>query len=229
LTFEVREGEILGVAGVAGNGQEEIIDGLLGRSALCAGELRLRGKDLSHCSLAERKRQGIAYIPQDRIKQALLPRHSLFENYALNRFSLPGGERFVMPRRALAERMSRCISDYQIQTTSLQTEARRLSGGHQQRLVISRELLSNPKLIIAHDPTRGLDLRAARFVHENLMEQCRGGAGVILFSSEWSELFLLCRRIAVLYRGAFTKIQSAGRWTAQDLGRCMVGWREEGA
>ncbi|MBN2325606.1 MAG: ATP-binding cassette domain-containing protein [Candidatus Omnitrophica bacterium] len=227
LTFDVREREILGVAGVAGNGQEEIIDGLLGRSALQSGELLLQGDDLSDCSLAGRKRRGMAYIPQDRINQALLPRHSVFENYALNRFSLPGGERMVMPRRALAERMRRSVGEFQIQTPSLQTGVSRLSGGHQQRLVISRELLSRPRLIIAHDPARGLDLRAARFVHENLMQQCRGGAGVILFSSEWTELFLLCRRIAVLYRGALAKIQPADQWTAQDLGRCMVGWRQE--
>lgn len=223
--FVVRQGEILGIAGVAGNGQEEIIDGLLGLQKIQAGKLTLAGEDISRSSLAERRRKGIAYIPQDRIGQALLPHASILENYYLNRYSLPGSDRFLVPRRVAAERVQACIDAYHIQAPSLQGEAGSLSGGHQQRLVISRELLSNPKLIVAHDPTRGLDLRAARFVHEYLIDQCRSGAGAILFSPEWSNLFMLCKRIAALYRGALIEIRETKDWSVQELGRCMVGIR----
>lgn len=226
--FSVRRGEILGIAGVAGNGQEEMIDGLLGLRKIQSGKLTLAGDDISRCSLAERRRRGMAYIPQDRLGRALLARHSIIENFCLNRFSLPGTGRFIVPRKAVTERVQSCVENYRIQIASLRSEARSLSGGHQQRLVISRELLSNPKLIVAHDPTRGLDLRAARFVHEHLIEQCRTGAGVVLFSPEWSNLFMLCRRIAVLYRGALVDIRETKDWTVQELGRCMVGCGKTG-
>ncbi len=222
-TFEVCEREILGIAGVAGNGQEEMIDGLLGHSRIPADMMILDGEDIRSLSLAQRKSRGIAYIPQDRLGRALLPHQTLFENYCLNREALPGCRQFILPRHAIAERARACLEEYRIQAASLYSEARSLSGGHQQRLIISRELLSHPKLIVAHEPARGLDLRATRFVHEQLADQCRQGTGVILFSSEWTHLFLLCHRIAVLYRGALVEIREAEQWTLPELGRRMVG------
>ena len=222
-TFEVHQGEMLGIAGISGNGQEELIDGLLGVTKVHSGEFLLSGENISKCNVAGRRAKGMAYIPQDRIGRALLMDHSIFDNYLLNRDALQGNERFLPQREAIVDRIRTCIDDYKIQTSSIQQLAGQLSGGHQQRLVVSREFLSQPKLIIAHDPTRGLDLRASRFVHELLVEQCRNGAAVVLFSSEWSDLFLLCKRIGVLYRGELVEIRDADQWTVRELGRRMSG------
>ncbi len=222
-TFEVHQGEMLGIAGISGNGQEELIDGLLGVTKVYSGEFLLSGENISNLNVAGRRAKGMAYIPQDRIGRALLKDHSIFDNYLLNRNALPRNERLIPQREAIAQRIGSCIEEYKIQTSSLQQLAGQLSGGHQQRLVVSREFLSKPKLIIAHDPTRGLDLRASRFVYELLVEQCRNGAAVILLSSEWSDLFLLCKRIAVLYRGELVEIRDADQWTVRELGRRMSG------
>ncbi len=223
LSLDVRKNEILGVAGVAGNGQEELIDLILGLQTPVKGQLILNGEDVTACGIAERKKHGLAYIPQDRAGQAMLADHSIVENYMLNQAAMPSNNRPWLPRREIEERVNRLIHDYSIQTPSIHTRAQKLSGGHQQRMVISRELFLSPRLAVAHNPTRGLDLRASRFVHETIIQQCREGAGVILFSSEWTELFLLCRRIAVIYAGRIVDIRNASDWSAPDLGHAMVG------
>ncbi|MFB3785000.1 MAG: ABC transporter ATP-binding protein [bacterium] len=223
LDLYVLQREIVGVAGVAGNGQEEWIDTLLGMRPPAGGKILYRQEDITAWTVARRRGAGIAYIPQDRRGRALLPRFTLAENYLLNPAAFASGLSFPLPRkeaRALAED---CVYRYAIQAPSLDTAAAQLSGGHQQRLVVSREFLAAPGLIIAHDPTRGLDIRAARFVRELLIQQCRAGAGVILFSSEWSELFLLCHRIAVLFRGELVETRPAEQWSVQDLGLAMAG------
>ncbi|HOL95368.1 MAG TPA: ABC transporter ATP-binding protein [bacterium] len=223
IDLYVLQREIVGVAGVAGNGQEEWIDAMLGIRPPAGGKILYQEQDITSWSVARRRGAGIAYIPQDRRGRALLPQFSFAENYLLNLAAFTSGRSFRLPRQQARAVAADCAARYLIQTPSLDAPAGQLSGGHQQRLVVSREFLANPGLIIAHDPTRGLDIRAARFVRERLIQQCRQGAGMILFSSEWSELFRLCHRIAVLYRGGIVETRPAEEWTVQELGLAMAG------
>lgn len=223
LNLHVRQREAVGIAGVAGNGQEAWIDTMLGIRPPAGGKIIFQQKNITAWSVARRRGAGIAYIPQDRRGRALLPSFTLPENYLLNSAAFAAPHSFRLPRHAARALAEDSVYRYQIQAPSLNIPAARLSGGHQQRLVVSRELQPSPRLIIAHDPTRGLDIRAARFVRERLIEQCRAGAGVILFSSEWTELFLLCHRIAVLYRGEIVETRPVEEWTVQDLGLAMAG------
>lgn len=224
VTLEVFSGEILGITGVAGNGQEELIDGLLGHLPATQGSILLDGVDITHLSPAERKELGIAYIPQDRLRQGLLPRHSITENYMLNRSIARFPKKtFKIDTGSIDRQVRYCIETFQIQVQSPNDSIDSLSGGHQQRVVISRELMGATKLILAYNPTRGLDMRATRFVHNLFIEECKKGTGILLFSSEWNELFLLCHRIAVMYRGCPRDVRVTSAWNAQDLCKAMTG------
>ena len=223
LTFTVNEREIFGIAGVAGNGQESLIDLILGIRALARGSIRLADREIGCAGPAERREQGLAFSPQDRQKNGLLLDHSLWENFMLNPHAFTASTPPGWSRKQLLEPVRQRIRDYRIQPESPDLLIRHFSGGHQQRALIARELGASPKLIVAHDPTHGLDIPASRFVHERLILSCRAGAGVLLFSSELSELLLLCRRIGVLYRGNITEIRAAEAWTVAELSRAMVG------
>lgn len=223
ISLDVRAGEIVGIAGVSGNGQEEMIDVILGLEPPVSGEIVLNSNKLAGFSTQQRKEMGIAYIPQDRWGEGMLAEHSIVENYMLSPQSFSSRRRFKVSFKHLQREVSRQIESYEIKTDSAEVLMKRLSGGHQQRVVISREFMAHPKLILAHNPTRGLDLRAGRFVHRTLHEACARGAGALLFSSELSELFLLCQRIAVLHRGTVSEIRASQEWTAADLGRALSG------
>ncbi|MDX9753781.1 MAG: ATP-binding cassette domain-containing protein [bacterium] len=215
--------EILGVAAVAGNGQEEWIDAILGMRDRKDLSVNLLDEDLPHKSLFERRSIGIAYIPQDRRGHALLPDLPIIENYMLNAAALGGTRAVRINQGEIEARIQEEIAAYAIQTPSLQLPIQQLSGGHQQRVVISRELMQNPELILAHNPTRGLDIRATRFVYQTLVEAAHKGAGVLLFSSELNELFSLCHSIAVLYRDRIVGIRHTARWSMAEVGNQMIG------
>ncbi len=223
ISLYISENEILGIAGVTGNGQQELIETILGLIPVDTGSILLNEENITALTAHERRRCGMAYIPQDRQDEGLLPEHSLVENFMLNEQSFPTRNRVWLSKQTITQYVSDHLDRFNIQRSSPYDTARRLSGGHQQRLIIARELMGNPRLIVAHDPIRGLDLRASRFVHETLIQICHEGAAMILFSSELPELFLMCARIAVIHRGMFTQIRPADQWTAEELGKAMVG------
>ncbi len=223
ISLDLHEGELLGIAGVAGNGQEELLDVLMGLERTNSGSITLTGENITNLSTEERRRKGIALIPQDRVEEGLLPAHSLLENYMLNRHAFTKKRHGFVHKRHLESVVQDRFQQFQIQASSPRIPVNRLSGGHQQRVLISRELMAEPKFVLAHNPTRGLDIRASRFVHETLHQICREGAGVILFSSELTELFLLCQRIAVMHQGRIIAIRSTDKWDAEGLGKAMTG------
>ncbi len=225
VSFTLHSGEILGIAGVAGNGQEKLIDAILGLLPLQSGRVTFLGHPLEACSPQERREMGIALIPQDRIHEALLLPHSVRENFLINRWAWPAAGKRWLPLNAIDPVVMERIRLYQIAAPDVTTRVEQLSGGHQQRVVIARETLSSPRMIVAHNPTRGLDLRAARFVHETLVKHCEEGGCVLLISSELPELFLLCHRIAVIHRGVLRDIRKTNDWTSSQLGQAMVGGR----
>ena len=196
---------------------------MLGRYPVAEGEILLSGQKLNTLSIGQRREVGIAYIPQDRFAQGMLPEHSLLENYMLNQTAFPARQDFLIHRRRIVDQVQQCVAEYEIKANSPYQPMNSLSGGHQQRCMISRELLNKPRLILAHNPTRGLDIRASRFVHEALHSACARGTGMILFSSELSELFLLCHRIGVLCGGWLREIRNREHWDMEALGRVMAG------
>ncbi|MBI1387942.1 MAG: ATP-binding cassette domain-containing protein [bacterium] len=219
LSLNVQRGEIVGVAGVAGNGQRDWIDLILGLAPFQRGRISILGAEASFAPVFQRREMGLCYIPEDRMSDGLLEGFPLWSNYLLG----SGGASWWINRRAASAEARARLDAFAVKAPSVDAPPETLSGGHQQRLLLSRELDGSPGLIVAHNPTRGLDIRAARFVHEALIEACRAGAGVLLFSSELPELFLLCRRIVVIHRGRAVEARLASDWTAASLGNAMTG------
>ncbi len=223
ITFSVRSGEILGIAGVGGNGQTELVELLSGLKNANHGKIVWKKtKDISKCKPNQMRSFGLSVIPADRKKYALAGNLSIYENFGVSGIleKLYGG--FLLKLRFLKSVAKEAVSKYDIQgVNSISQNAALLSGGNAQKLVVAREFNSKPSLIVAHSPSRGLDLKAAAFVHSNLKKKVKEGASVILISEDLDEIFLLSNRIAVLHSGRITGIfdRSDGR---QKVGNAMV-------
>ncbi len=202
VSFSVRSGEILGIAGVEGNGQTALADLLAGVIRPAAGSLTLRGRDVSGEGVDGRLRAGLAHIPGDRQTQALLLEFSLRENLLLGRWPLGEFSRGPLLRvKALSEATRDVIGSYGIRGATEDTPAMSLSGGNQQRFVVGRQMGAGPEVLVAVNPTRGLDVGAIQYVHGRLLEHCRRGGAVVLISTDLDEVLALSHRILVLYRG----------------------------
>jgi simple sugar transport system ATP-binding protein len=223
INIELHQSQIMGIAGVAGNGQDTLINTLLGITKTKSGKIELQEQSIETKTVAQRRNAGIALIPQDRRKQALLTTFPIWENVLLNRSASNMQSKFWMNATTVQTTTSKLIGDYTIKASSPNASVSSLSGGHQQRVIIARELSTKPKVIIAYDPTRGLDIRASRFVHEQLIHAAKEGASVMLFSSELSELFLMCHNIAVMHNGELSPPRAKEDWTQESLGHAMTG------
>jgi general nucleoside transport system ATP-binding protein len=201
VSFQVRAGEILGVAGVQGNGQTELCEALIGLRP-AAGSVTLDGTDLSRASTRDRLRAGIGYIPEDRQADGLVGDFSVADNLVLDVYDRPPyANGIAMDLRAIREAAAGRVAEYDVRTTSVQTPAGTLSGGNQQKVVVAREMSREVKLLMASQPTRGLDVGSIEFVHKRLVEQRDQGAAVLIVSSELDEIYALADRIAVMYEG----------------------------
>ncbi len=227
VSFQIRAGEIMGIAGVDGNGQlelEELVVGLL-RQKNC--KIEFLGEDVSDASILERKMAGIAYIPSDRLQNAVLPEESLSDNYLLgNHARTAFNKNGMIQTKNLAEYSDTCIEGYDVRTPGAQELLKNLSGGNQQKMVLSRELSQNPKLIIAAQPTRGLDIGAIEFVHTSLLKERDKGNAVLVISAELSEVTELSDRIIVLYNGEVMAEDEKSKFTRETLGLLMAGKQE---
>jgi len=202
VSFDVRAGEIVGIAGIDGNGQTELIDALCGLRAVAGGSVRLEGRDLTHASALEHYHAGLGHIPEDRQRRGLVLEFTIAENIALHDYRSPPDSRlgWLFPRR-LVERASRLVKEFDVRGGGPQTRSGGLSGGNQQKLVLAREIDRNPRVLIAAQPTRGLDVGAIEFVHRRLVEERDEGRGILLVSLELEEVRSLADRILVLYEG----------------------------
>jgi ABC-type uncharacterized transport system ATPase subunit len=201
VSFQVRAGEILGVAGVQGNGQTELCEALMGLWP-AAGSVVLNGKDLSHASTRDRLHAGIGYVPEDRQADGLVGDFSVADNLILDVYDQPPyASGIAMDLQAIRETAAGRVTEYDVRTSSVQTPAGTLSGGNQQKVVVARELGREVKLLLASQPTRGLDVGSIEFVHKRLVEQRDQGAAVLIVSSELDEIYALADRIAVMYEG----------------------------
>jgi general nucleoside transport system ATP-binding protein len=206
VSMEVRAGEILGVAGVEGNGQRELAESLIGLRTPESGTIELEGVAIAGKAVFDIRNAGVGYIPEDRHEQGLVLNMSLWENAVLGRqddadFSGSLGVLFIRKIKDLAARLIRL---FDIRARSVEVTASTLSGGNQQKLILARELETDPKLLIAAQPTRGLDVGAIEFVWKQILDQKAAGRGVLLISAELDEIYALSDRIVTLYEGAIT-------------------------
>ncbi len=224
IQLQVRTGEIVGICGVEGNGQTELLELLTGQRRSPIGTVRLRGQDISHSSPLVRRRLGLRAIPPDRHQQGLVLHFSLLENLLLTHSEDPPLARRIRlnyPRtQAVAQEL---LQQFDVRASSIHSPARALSGGNQQKWIIARELWGKPCLLLAAQPTRGLDIGATEFVHERLREARDRGCGILLISFDLDEALALSDRILVLFQGQIKGEFSRGQASRQALGLLMSG------
>jgi simple sugar transport system ATP-binding protein len=228
IDLEVRAGEILGVAGVEGNGQRELAETIFGLRRPSSGTIQLEGSSITGRSVGDIRNAGVGYIPEDRHDQGLVLNMTLWENAVLGRqddeeFSSGLGVLFIKRIKALAVRM---VQLFDIRTRSVDVNASTLSGGNQQKLILARELETDPKLMIAAQPTRGLDVGAIEFVWKQILDQKAAGRAILLISAELDEIYALSDRIVTLYEGKITG-EFAPDAPPEEIGVGMLGGAKE--
>ncbi|WP_127586706.1 ABC transporter ATP-binding protein [Paenibacillus koleovorans] len=224
LSFEVRGGEILGIAGVDGNGQKELIEALTGLERVDGGSIKLLGTELANRTPRTMSEAGISHIPEDRHKHGLVLDFGMNENMVLSTYFRPIYTRGpFLNHNAIDKHASKLIEEFDVRTPSLYTKARSLSGGNQQKAIIAREIDKNPDLLIAAQPTRGLDVGAIEFVHRRLIEQRDQGKAVLLISYEMDEIINVSDRIAVICNGRLVGEVLPEETNDRELGLMMSG------
>ena len=228
VSFEVRAGEILGVAGVQGNGQTELAEALMGLRP-STGSVHLDGADIGHASTRDRLRAGIGYIPEDRSEDGIVGDFSVADNLILDVYDRPPyANGIALNLSAIRDSAATRVQEYDVRTTSVDTPAGTLSSGNQQKVVVAREMGRDVKLLLVSQPTRGLDVGSIEFVHKRLVTQRDAGAAVLLVSSELDEIYALADRIAVMYEGRIVAF-CPPTIPEQELGLLMAGSGREGS
>jgi len=229
VSLSVRGGEIVGLAGVDANGQSELIDAITGLRHASSGHVRVAGRDITNGSPRQAIDSGVGHIPEDRHRRGLVLPFSLAENLALHDYRKPPESRrgFLFPGR-LVERARRLLREFDVRGGTPQTPAASLSGGNQQKVVLAREIDVDPQVLIAAQPTRGLDVGAIEFVHRRLVEQRDEGRAVLLVSLELEEILSLSDRILVIYEGRLVG-EFPPTATEEELGFAMTGGRRDEA
>ncbi|AOM83449.1 ABC transporter ATP-binding protein [Salisediminibacterium beveridgei] len=228
LDLEVRSGEILGIAGVDGNGQTELVEALTGLREAKSGTVTLSGEDISGKKPRKVTEAGVSHIPSDRHKHGLVLEFTIGENMMLQTYyQKPYTRNGILDYGKMYKKAEELMEEYDVRTPSSMTLARSLSGGNQQKAIIAREVDRSPKLIIAAQPTRGLDVGAIEFIHKKLVEERDKGRGVLLVSLEMDEVLNVSDRIAVIYEGKIVDIVDAKETNENELGLLMAGGKRE--
>lgn len=223
VSFEVQAGEVLAVAGVQGNGQSELAEAIIGLQEHVEGAINLAGKDITQSSVRESLHAGIAFVPESREDDGLIGSFSIEENLILDLHDLPPFARGpVISQSTVAANAETRVAEFDIRTPSAKNTASSLSGGNKQKVVLARELSRPVKLVVASQPTRGLDVGSIEFVHERIIAERDSGRAVLLFSTELDEVVGLADRIAVMYRGEIIKIVPPDT-SREELGLLMAG------
>ena len=224
VSFEVRAGEIVCVAGVQGNGQTELVEALTGLRRVSAGSVRILGTDVTHASVRDVLEAGVGHVPEDRLRDGLIVDFSIADNLVLDQYDLPPFASWIVrnDREVLRAAEERARS-YDIRTPSILQTAATLSGGNQQKVIVAREFSRPIHLLIASQPTRGLDVGSIEYIHGRLIAKRDEGAAVLIVSPELDEVLALADRIAVMYRGRIPAILPAGTTSRAQLGLLMAG------
>ena len=226
LSFDLHEGEVLGFAGVGGNGQEELFEVLAGNLMLSSGEILLKGSSIESLNTLERRKAGLAYITDDRMKKGLAPDRSIVENsIAGHHKSGRFGKLAINSSKANAFTES-IIADYDVRTgKNIRTPVRALSGGNMQKLLVGREIAYDPAVLIASQPTAGVDVAARKLIHDSFRRLSKSGSGIILISGDLEEIMDLANRIIVLYRGRAVAELAYPHYDTTEISYYMTGIR----
>jgi general nucleoside transport system ATP-binding protein len=224
VSFELRQGEILGVAGVEGNGQSELVEVLAGTRKASGGKILLGDKDVTAYDARDEREAGIAHIPEDRRGAGLVLNYSIAENLILGRQrnSRFAWHHVLLLLDAIRKWATRLVKEFDIRTPSIEVPACALSGGNQQKIIVAREMASQPRVLLASQPTRGVDIGAIEFIHRRIVAERDGGAAVLLVSAELDEVRSLSDRIAVMYEGRIVSVEPADS-PEERLGLLMLG------
>ena len=230
VSFTVRAGEIVCIAGIDGNGQTELVYGISGLESPVSGSISLHGKDITHAPIRKRSTMGMSHIPEDRHKHGLVLDYTLEDNLVLQRYFEPEFTKAgFLRRKNIRTYAQRLIDDYDVRSSQGPvTIARSMSGGNQQKAIIAREIDKDPQLLIAVQPTRGLDVGAIEFVHKQIVAQRDAGKAVLLVSLELDEVMTVSDRILVMYEGRIVGQLDPKKTTVEELGLYMAGARKEG-
>ncbi|MFD4704188.1 ATP-binding cassette domain-containing protein [Gottfriedia sp. NPDC058432] len=231
-TLQVRAGEIVGIAGVEGNGQSELVEAITGLRPIEEGSILLKNQDITKHSIRERIKSGIAHIPEDRQKRGLVLEYTIEENVVLEIYNQePFSKYGVLDKAAIAKHAKKIIEEFDVRSgEGAKTVVESMSGGNQQKAIIGREIELKPELLIACQPTRGLDVGSIEYIHKRLIEQRDSGKAVLLISLELDEVLNLSDRIAIVNAGEIIDIVNAKDTNEDELGLMMAGIRRgEGA
>ena len=232
VSFNVRAGEIVCIAGIDGNGQTELVYGLTGLEPLKGGKITLEGQDITRAPIRKRNTMGVSHIPEDRHKHGLVLDYTLEDNMVLQRYFEPEfvSKAGFLKRKAIRDYAERLIGQYDVRSgQGPVTIARSMSGGNQQKAIVAREIDKDPELLIAVQPTRGLDVGAIEYIHKQIVAQRDAGKGVLLVSLELDEVMALSDRILVMYEGEIVGELDPKTTTVEELGLYMAGAKREGA
>ncbi|WP_164215514.1 ABC transporter ATP-binding protein [Virgibacillus sp. YIM 98842] len=230
LDLEIRAGEIVGIAGIDGNGQTELIEAITGLMKAESGKIKLNNKDITNLSPRKVTESGIGHIPQDRHKFGLVLDFPIGENIVLQTYyQKPYSKNKVLNYKEIYKKAESLIKEYDVRTPSAYTKARALSGGNQQKAIVAREVDRSPDLLIAAQPTRGLDVGAIEFIHNKLIEERDRGKAILLVSFELDEILDVSDRIAVIFDGKIVAERKPEETNEQELGLLMAGSKKEKA
>jgi simple sugar transport system ATP-binding protein len=224
VSLTVKKGEILGIAGVEGNGQSELIEAITGLRKIESGQVKIKDKEITKFNAREIKREGVAHIPEDRQKRGLIMDFDLQENMILGYHDLePFSKNGIMNYNNIRNYTQELLEKFDVRGGGATTDAKSLSGGNQQKVIVAREFSHDPELLIASQPTRGVDVGSIEFIHKQIIDRRDNGAAVLLVSAELSEILSLSDRIAVIFEGEIVDILDVEDADERKLGNLMTG------
>ncbi|MBN1667416.1 MAG: ABC transporter ATP-binding protein [Anaerolineales bacterium] len=228
VDLEVRSGEILGLAGVSGNGQRELAEVITGLRQVKSGKIYLEDQEITGLPPGEITARMLSYIPEERMRDGMIKDFTIAENLILREHhKQPYSRRGFLNLKKIAAHSNSLVDAYRVKTPSIETPAKSLSGGNIQKVVLARELSRQPRVIVAAQPTRGLDIGATEYVHAQLLEQRQAGTAILLISEDLDEILAMSDRIAVIFEGQIMGITPRGAATLEALGLQMAGVKEE--
>ena len=230
LSLDVRAGEIVGIAGVDGNGQTELIYGITGLSPVESGEIFLNDVDVTKKTIREKIELGIGHIPEDRQEHGLVADFTVAENVTLkNYYKSPYSKKMgILNFQEMKEKASQLISDFDIRAgEGAMTLAGSMSGGNQQKVIIAREIELSPEVLVVAQPTRGLDVGAIEYIRKRIIEERNKGRAILLISFELDEIMNLCDRIATISKGSIVGVFNEGEVTEREIGVMMAGSKKK--
>ena len=223
VSFEVRSGEIFGIAGVAGNGQDELVEAITGLRKTAGGRISLDGRSITTATVRELHEQGVGFVPADRHRFGLVLTFPLTDNIVLNDYHVPPYARgLVRDDDAIQRRADACVTEFDVRTPSTSVPAGTLSGGNQQKIVVAREFGRDLKLLVLDQPTRGLDVGSVEFIHSETIKRRKAGTAILLVSAELDEVLEVSDRIGVIYRGELVAVVDAREADKEEIGLLMA-------